>query len=86
MLAFAQKLLLASWTFLKLKKKSVAEKSLLSEVIKAVHILLVVPATEISFSSMGRVKAYLRSAMPRKRLNALMLLHVHKDYTQIIWT
>ena len=67
------------------KRMSAAEKSLLSEIVKSVRIFLVVPATncasERSFSSMRRVKTYLRSTMLQKRLNALMILHVHKHYT-----
>ena len=30
---------------------------------------------------MYRVKTYLRSVMPRERLNSLMVLHIHKDLT-----
>lgn len=44
---------------------------------------MVNPATnaisERSFSAMKRVKAYLRSTMSQERLNALMVLHVHKQ-------
>ena len=34
-----------------------------------------------SFSAMRRLKTYLRSTMRQKRLNAIMLLHVHKEMT-----
>ena len=34
-----------------------------------------------SFSAMRRLKTYLRSTMGQKRLNAIMLLHVHKEMT-----
>lgn len=48
-------------------------------------LILVNPATnaisEHSFSSMRRLKTYLRSTMAQKRLNAIILLHVHKETT-----
>ena len=56
-----------------------------SDVVTLVKILLVNPATnaisEHSFSAMRRLKTYLRSTMGQSRLNAIMLLHVHKDKT-----
>ena len=58
-------------------------KSLLSEFVKLVKLILVLPATnassERSFSALRRVKTYLRGTMKQSRLNHLMLLHVHKD-------
>lgn len=64
---------------------SPAEKTLFSEVVKLVRLLLVMPATnavsERSFSSMRRMKSYLRSTMSQERLNAIMVLHIHKDCT-----
>ena len=43
------------------------------------------PATnaisERSFSSLRRVKNYLRSTMTQERLNNVMILHVHKERT-----
>lgn len=60
-----------------------ARKNLLSEVVKAVKLLLVMPATnaisERSFSALKRVKTYLRSTIKDNRLNHLRFLHVHKD-------
>ena len=51
-------------------------------------ISLVMPATnaasEQSFSSLRKVKSYLRSTMAQSRLNSIMLLHVHKDLTDQI--
>ena len=48
-------------------------------------LILVLPATnatsEHSFSALRRVKSYLRNTMGQKRLNTLMVLHVHKDLT-----
>ena len=62
------------------------EKALLSQVIKLVCLLLVMPATnaisEQSFSTMHRVKTYLRSTMSQKQLNSAMVLHFHKDLTE----
>ena len=46
-------------------------------------LLLVMPATnassERSFSALKRVKTYLRSTMSQKRLNDLMVLHIHQE-------
>ena len=60
-------------------------RSLLSEVVKLINLILVMPATnatsERSFSALKRVKIFLRSSMKQARLNHLMLLHVHKDLT-----
>ncbi len=68
-----------------LKGFSAAERVIFSEVVTLVRILLVNPATnaisERSFSAMRRLKTYLRSTMGQRRLNATMLLHVHKDKT-----
>lgn len=60
-------------------------RSLLSEVVKLITLVLVMPATnassERSFSALRRVKTYLRSTMTQSRLNHLMILHVHKEHT-----
>ena len=60
-------------------------RSALSEVVKLVRLILVMPATnatsEHSFSALKRVKTYLRSSMKQQRLSNLMLLHVHKELT-----
>ena len=69
----------------KFRSLSRARKTLLSEVIKMVKLLLVMPATnaisERSFSSLKRVKTHLRGTMKDNRLKHLMTLHVHKDKT-----
>ena len=57
--------------------------SLCSEITK---LLYVIPAStasaERSFSSLRRLKTYLRLSMTAKRLNHILLLHiVHKDLT-----
>ena len=70
----------------RLKAFSPAEHVFFSEVLKLVGIILVNPATnavsEWSFSAMRRLKNYLRSTMGQSRLNAAMLLHVHKNRTE----
>ena len=64
---------------------SCAQRALLSQVTRVLQLLLVMPSTnatsERSFSALRRVKTYLRSTMSQERLNHLLVLHVHKDYT-----
>ena len=64
---------------------SAAERHFLSEVATLTKIMLLAPATnavcEHSFSSLKRLKAYLRSTMGDNRLFHLMVLHVHKQLT-----
>ena len=52
---------------------------------RLMQLILVMPATnassERSFSTLRRVKTYLRATMNQDRLNYLMLLHVHKEKT-----
>ena len=63
---------------------SLGQLELMSQVSKLVKLLLVMPATnassERSFGAVRRVKTYLRSTMSQRRLNHLILLHVHKDH------
>lgn len=65
-----------------------AEKELIKEVCIIAKLILVMPATnsssERSFSAMRRVKSYLRSTMTQERLNNLMILHVHQEYTDTL--
>ena len=53
-----------------------------------VRLVLVMPATnaisEQSFLAMRHIKTYLRSTMSQGRLNATMVLHVHKML--MVWT
>lgn len=64
------------------------ERKWLSEVLKLLKLVLVMPATnatsERSFSSLRRIKSYLRSTMTQCRLNSLMLINIHKDYVDNI--
>lgn len=59
------------------------QRLIIGEVIKLVKLILLAPATnaesERIFSGLKRVKTYLRSTMCKKRLNSLMLIHVHKE-------
>ena len=68
-----------------LRELSGVQKCLLCEVCTLVQLILVMPATnaisERSFSSLRRVKTYLRSTMTQERLNSVMTLHIHKDLT-----
>jgi hypothetical protein len=61
------------------------ERHLLSEVVKVLKLVLVMPATnstsERSFNTLRRIKTYIRSTMRQDRLNDLMILHVHKEKT-----
>ena len=70
------------------KKMSKSQLSLLSEVVKLVRLILVMPATnavsERTFSALRRVKTYLRTTMTQARLNHLMLLYVHHVETEKI--
>ena len=57
----------------------------MSQVCKLASLILVMPATnassERSFSSLRRVKTYLRATMTQSRLNNIMMLHIHKECT-----
>uniref|UniRef100_A0A1X7VWM0 HAT C-terminal dimerisation domain-containing protein n=1 Tax=Amphimedon queenslandica TaxID=400682 RepID=A0A1X7VWM0_AMPQE len=67
------------------QSSSPGQVQLMHQVAKLMTLLLVMPATnaqsEWSFNSVGRIKTYLRSSMSQKRLNHLMLLHIHKTGT-----
>ena len=58
-------------------------KIMFSEKHKLIRLFLTVPATtataEISFSTMRRLKTYLRSTMTQKRMNHALLCHAHKS-------
>ena len=61
-------------------------RSLFSEVITLMQLVLVLPAanavSECSFSAMRRVKNYLHSTMGQEQFNHFMVLHVHKSHRQ----
>ena len=62
---------------------SCAQRVAFSQVMEVMNLLLVLPATnatsERSFSTLRRVKTYLRSTTSQLRLNNLMVLHTHKE-------
>lgn len=62
--------------------------TLFSEVLKLLKLLFVLPANtasaERSFTSLRRHKTYLRSLMTARRLNHVLLLHIHKDITETL--
>ncbi|KAI6656186.1 Zinc finger MYM-type protein 1-like [Oopsacas minuta] len=64
---------------------SEAERSLISEGVTLLKLVLVLPSTnavsERSCIAMRPLKTYPRTTMKQKRLNHLLLLHVHKDHT-----
>ena len=63
-------------------------KTMLREVSRLLRIFLTVPmasaTAEKSFSALRRLKNYLRTTMSQKRLNHLILLHTHKDRTDLL--
>lgn len=65
------------------KSMSPAMQSGMSEVMKLIKLILIMPATnaisERSASALRRVKTYLRTTMHQDRFNHLMILHIHKD-------
>ena len=60
-------------------------RTMFDQINKLLHILLTIPVTtataERSFSTLRRLKTYLRSTMSQSRLNHLMILHIHKNRT-----
>lgn len=60
-------------------------KEMFSDVNRLLRIFYTMPVTtataERTFSTLRRVKTYLRSTMSQERLNHTMLLHVHKSRT-----
>ncbi|KAL7377898.1 hypothetical protein ABVT39_005934 [Epinephelus coioides] len=60
-------------------------QSLFSEVDRLLRLYLTVPMSnataERSFSSLRRLKTFLRSTMTERRLNHLLFLHIHKHLT-----
>ena len=66
-----------------LRAFSEVQKSLISEVIKLVKLILVLPATNATsehvFSMLSLVKSYLRSTTGQSHLNHLMQLSTYKE-------
>lgn len=65
-------------------KSDVAMRRMLPELVNTVRLILTIPVTtctaERSFSSLRRLKTYLRSTMTQIRLNHVALLNCHRDY------
>jgi len=59
-----------------------------SEILTLLQLYYVLPASSAtakrSFSSLRRLKTYLRTTMTQTRLNNLMILHVHKDMSDAL--
>ena len=72
-------------TLVELLRNKVAWRDMLPEVTNVLTLFLCLPVTtctaERSFSSLRRLKTYLRSTMTQKRLNHIAFLHCHKDLT-----
>ena len=70
-------------TVAELLKKTPGAPIFLSEVCKLTKLLLVVPVSaasaERSFSSLRRLKTYLRATMGQSRLKHQLLLHCHPE-------
>lgn len=64
------------------------QRLLISQVIRLMELIVIAPATnassERSFSSLRRIKSYLRSTMTQERLNHVMVINVHKERTDAI--
>ena len=60
-------------------------RSMLGEVDKALKLYMTFPVTSVtserSFSSVRRIKTFLRSSMTQLRLNNLFMLYVHSSET-----
>lgn len=71
-----------------LKGLSVEVRGLFSEVETLVRLLLVVPVSsseaERSFSTLRRLKTWLRSSMSQKRQNHVAVCHVHQDKLDLL--
>ena len=69
--------------FVMVRNMSKAKRVIISEVVTLLKLLIVVPATnaesERGFSTMRRLKNYLRSTMGDNRLDNLMVLCIHKE-------
>ena len=63
-------------------------KALIPQVVALLKLYFTLPVTtataEHSFSTLRRLKNYLRTTMKQTRLNSAMLLHVHKERCKAI--
>lgn len=62
--------------------------TMFTELVQFVHLFLTIPVTsctaERSFSSLKRLKTYLRTTMSQKRLNHVAILHCHHNKADLI--
>ena len=69
-------------------KQELYLREVLSELYKFLKIVMTIPVStataERSFSSLKRLKTYLRSTMGQQRLNSVSILHVHKEATKAL--
>lgn len=69
--------------FIQCMRNMTGERKLVPDVVKLLRIYLTLPSSNASseraFSTLRRVKTYLRSSTSQERLNHLMLLHTYKD-------
>lgn len=67
---------------------TIGQRDLMNQVSRIMQLILVMPATnatsERSFSTLRRVKTYLRSTMKQERLNNVMILHIYREQTDAI--
>ena len=72
-------------TIVQLFNASPHSKQILQQVDRLLRIYLTVPmasaTAERSFSALRRLKNYLRTTMTQKRLNHLIVMHIHKERT-----
>ena len=66
-----------------LQEMKLEVRAMFSEVEQLVHLMLICPVSsckaERSFSSLRRLKTWLRNTMTQERLNAVIVCHVHQD-------
>ena len=71
-----------------LQSLSVDQLTFFNQVCHIVRLIIVMPATnavsERSFSTMKRIKSYLRSTIGQVRLNNLMILNIYKDELDVL--
>lgn len=68
--------------------KNIVLQEMITEFWQFVLCLVTIPVStctaERSFSALRRLKSYLRSTMTQKRLNAVSILHIHREITEEI--
>ena len=63
-----------------LRSLTCGERMFFGQLCRVAHLILVMPAvSERSFSTLRRVKSYLRATMNQQRLNHLMIASIYKE-------